>query len=223
VNPMAVNISGNYTEKTRPNNGMERVGPYLHSNRLTRIPVVAYCEWFGHAETLTGEKLSVVIPAIEPGITASGGAVPGLPVHDGYPTTAAGQIMWLLDSIRRAGGKGAVADTLFSVPAAGAGRGRDDDEDEELEGQLPLVPEVRTGPDGPRVVPPASGEEIMAERAEAAKAGVTAAAAAVVKADAQKIKADLRRRVTGTTEPADVPGDDKPTVPAATFSEPAPA
>lgn len=209
MNPMAVNISGNYTEKTRPNNGMERVGPYLHNNRLTRIPVVAYCEWFGHAETLTGEKLSVAIPAIEPGITATGGDVPGLPVHDGFPTTAAGQIMWLLDSIRRAGGKGAVADTLFSVPPT-TGRGRDADDDEEMEGQLPLVPEVRVGSDGEHVVPPASGEELTAELDERrAATGPTRAEQETAEKPAKDAKADLRRRVTGSAE-----------VPAAAFSGP---
>lgn len=212
MNPMAVNISGNYTEKTRPNNGMERVGPYLHNNRLTRIPVVAYVEWFGHAETLTGEKLSVTIPAIEPGITASGGAVPGLPVHDGFPTDAAGQIMWLLDSIRRAGGKGAVADTLFSVPAEEI----HGDDDREMEGQIPLVPETRMGSDGERVVPPPSGEELTAELDERrAATGPTRAEQAV------DPKADLRRRVTGSAapaEPADVDAEDPPRVPAAAFS-----
>lgn len=220
MNPMAVNISGNYTEKTRPNNGMERVGPYLHNNRLTRIPVVAYCEWFGHAETLTGEKLSVVIPAIEPGVTATGGDVPGLPVHDGFPTTAAGQIMWLLDSIRRAGGKGAVADTLFTVPASARGR---DDDDEELEGQQELI---RVGADGPHVVPPPSGEELTAELDERRQAtGLTRAeqeAAGVVKTKAQEAKADLRRRVTGSAEPTAATDKtaDKPAVPAAAFTAP---
>lgn len=162
MNPIAVNISGTFSEKQRPNNGMERVGPYLNAHRIVRIPVAAFVEWHSHGETRTGEKMSVVIPAIEPGITATGGPIPGLPVHDGFPTDAAGQIMWLLDSIRRAGGKGAVADTLFSIPSEEI-RGDEDDEDGEMEGQLPLVPEVRMGPDGEHVVPPASGEELTAE------------------------------------------------------------
>jgi hypothetical protein len=205
VNPMAVNISGNYTEKTRPNNGMEKVGPYLHDHRLVRIPVVAYVEWFGHAETLTGEKLSVVLPAIEPGITASGGDIPGLPVQDGFPTTAAGQIMWLLDSIRRAGGKGAVADTLFSVPSD-VHRASDDDEDEEMEGQLPLPVETRLGADGPHEVPPASGEELMAERAEARAAAGGEPATAATEAIAAAAKDAERNATSG--------------VPAATFAAP---
>lgn len=172
MNPITVNISGTFSEKQRPNNGLERVAYYLNTHRLARIPVVAYVEWHTHGETRTGEKMAVVIPAVEPGITAAGGEIAGLPVHDGFPTDAAGQIMWLLDSIRRLGGKGAVADTLFSVPSEEI-HGRDDDEDGEMEGQMPLpveVPEVRLGADGPHEVPPASGEEILAERAEAAAA-----------------------------------------------------
>lgn len=197
MNPMAVNISGNYTEKNRPNNGMERVGRYLNGHRLVRVPIVAYAEWHSHGETLTGEKLSVILPAVETGISSSGGDVPGLPVHDGFPTTAAGQIMWLLDSIRRAGGKGAVADTLFSVPSADIHAAADDDEDEEMEGQLPLpVPETRLGADGPHEVPPASGEEILAERAEAAAAN-----------ESEEKRAEIKARDAG--------------VPAATFAAPA--
>jgi hypothetical protein len=194
--PITVNISGTFSEKQRMNNGMEKVGPYLNSHRLARVPVVAYVEWHSHGETRTGEKMAVVLPAIEPGITAGGGDVPGLPVQDGYPTDAAGQIMWLLDSIRRAGGKGAVADTLFSVPS-GDIHGDDDEDDEELEGQQELI---RVGPDGPHTVPPASGEELPAELEE-------------------------RRAATGptraeqeTSEPADFPDADSPKVPAATFS-----
>jgi hypothetical protein len=184
---ITVNISGTFSEKQRPNNGVEKVAYFLNTHRLERIPVVGYVEWHSHGETRTGEKMAVVLPAIEPGVSPIGTDLPGLPVEDGFPTTASGQIMWLLDSIRRTQGKGAVADTLFSVPAEDI----HGDEDTEMEGQLPLVPEVRVGADGEHVVPPASGEEIMAERAERAAA-----------------------------EPADVPEDDSPRVPAATFSAP---
>jgi hypothetical protein len=188
MNPMTVNISGNFTEKLRPNNGMEKVGPFLNANRLVRVPVVAYCEWHGHAESRTGDKVAVIVPAIEPGITATGGPVPGLPVHDGFPTDAAGQIMWLLDSIRRADGKGAVADTLFGVPSSEIHR----DEDDELEGQqaLPLEqPETRLGADGPREVPPPSGEELTAELDE------RRAATGLTRAE------QTRKAVTGSSAP----------------------
>lgn len=201
MNPIAVNISGTYSEKQRPNNGMERVAAYLNTHRLARVPVVAYVEWHSHGETRTGEKMSVVLPAIEPGITAAGGEVPGLPVHDGFPTDAAGQIMWLLDSIRRLGGKGAVADTLFSVPSEEIHR--DDDEDEaetRYEGEVTIPGadpvEVRMGPDGEHVVPPPSGEELTAEL-------------------------DERRRSTGPTRAEQETADaDAGKVPAATFTAP---
>ena len=216
MNPIAVNISGTFSEKQRPNNGMERVGPYLNRHRLARVPVVAYVEWHSHGETRTGEKMSVVLPAIEPGITADGGDVSGLPVRDGFPTDAAGQIMWLLDSIRRAGGKGAVADTLFSVPSEDI-HGGDDEEDGagELDGQQELI---RVGPDGPRVVPPASGEELTAALDERrAATGPTRAeqdAAAANIAEAKR--AEIKARNAG--EPADFPESDGVRVPAATFS-----
>jgi hypothetical protein len=203
MSDLTVNISGTFSEKQRPNNGMERVGPYLNTNRLIRVPVVAFVEWYSHGETRTGEKMAVSIPAIEPGITATGGVIAGLPVHDGFPTDAAGQIMWLLDSIRRSGGKGAVADTLFGPPPSEIHR----DDDDELEGQQALPLETRLGADGEHVVPPPSGEEIMAERAEAAEAE-TAAPSKLSVAGA-RASADLRRRVTGSSE-----------VPVAAFSAP---
>lgn len=203
MNPIAVNISGTFSEKQRPNNGMERVGPYLNTHRLARIPIVAYVEWHSHGETRTGEKTAVVIPAIEAGISDSGGNIPGLPVQDGFPADAGGQIMWLLDSIRRAGGKGAVADTLFNVSSSEIHR----DDDEELPGQQELV---RVGPDGPHVVPPASGEELTAELDERrAATGPTRAEQEAAEVPATDAKADLRRRVTGKAD-----------VPAAAFSGP---
>lgn len=214
MSDLTVNISGTFSEKQRPNNGMERVGPYLNTNRLIRVPVVAFVEWHSHNETRTGEKMAVGIPAIEPGITATGGEVPGLPVHDGFPVDAAGQIMWLLDSIRRSGGKGAVADTLFGPPSSEIHQ----DDDDELEGQqsLPLASngkcpcgltgfaapeahdnpgcehfagEVRTGSDGPRVVPPPSGEELTAELEE------RRAATGLTRAE------QTRKAVTGSSAP----------------------
>lgn len=189
-----VNISATFSKKQRPDNGLERVSQHIDANRLTRVPAVCFVEWHGAHDTLTGRDIAVSVRAIEPGINPDGGPVPGLPVHDGFPTDAAGQIMWLLDNVRRAHGRPDVQDTLFGAPAAEL---RGDPEDEELPGQM-VIPtgEVRLGADGPRVVPPADGAEIMAERAEdkAANAG-------------NARDAELRRRVTGSAE-----------VPAATFA-----
>lgn len=204
---ITVNLSGTFSEKQRPNNGLEEVAAYLNTHRLTRVPIVGYVEWHTHGESRTGEKMAVVLPAVEPGIAGDGSVIAGLPVPDGFPVDAGGQIMWLLDTLRRRGGKGAVADTLFSVPASEIHRDEDDEEPEpRFEGEEPIPgadPVVRVGPDGPRVVPPPSGEEIMAERAEAA------VSAAVTEVTKDKM-ADLRRRVTGSAE-----------VPAATFAAPA--
>lgn len=178
---MAVNVSGNFTEKLRQNNGLEKVGPYLNNHRLVRVPVVGYVEWHGHQESRTGDKVAVIIPAIEPGITSYGGDIDGLPVQDGYPQTAGAQIMWLLDMLRKQGGIGAVADTLFSVPSEDIHHDDDDDAETRYPGEETIPgadPIVRTGPDGDRVVPEASADEIMAERAEAAAIIAAAAAAA---------------------------------------------
>lgn len=160
---MTVNISGTFSEKQRPNNGLERVADYLHENRITQIPVVALVEWHAHGETKTGEKLAVSITAIEPGFEADGSD----------PTGIGQQIRDLLDQLRKRQGLGSVEDTLFSAPRDGfdfdgpAVGGR-----AEIDGQEPLI---RTGPDGEFVVPEASAEELMAEREEAAAAGVPAA------------------------------------------------
>jgi len=163
-NPIAVNISGTYTEKARPNNGLERIAEYLNHHRLSRVAVVAYVEWHSVGETKTGKKVAVTIPAVEPTITPDGHSVPGLPVEGDLPRDAAGQVFYLLDAIRRAEGKGAVADTLFGSVDVDP-----DDEDDELPGQTAIdVPGV----------PEASGEEIMAERAEKKAADKRAALAA---------------------------------------------
>lgn len=209
------NISGTWSKKQRPNCGLDLVAEHIHEHRLTRVPVVAYIEFHQYTEMVAGNTLTVAIPAIEPGMD-----------EDGTDPEGLGQQLWeILDKLRRRRSKGAVADTLFSVPVGTSHRG----DDEELEGQQELI---RVGADGPHVVPPASGEELTAElderraasgptraeqEADKAKASVAAAAAAVVKADADKLKADLRRRVTGSAEPADKTAD-KPAVPAAAFS-----
>ena len=60
-----VNLSGTWSEKQRPNNGLERVASYIHGNRITRVPVVGYVEFHAYTEKLTGEVLTVSVPAIE--------------------------------------------------------------------------------------------------------------------------------------------------------------
>lgn len=153
-----VNISGTWSEKQRPNNGLERVAGYVHGNRLARIPVVGYIEFHQYTEKLNGNVLTVAIPAIEPALDA-----------DGADPTGAGEQIWqILDQLRKDNGKGAVADTLFSVPRDGfdfdgPADGGEGGSTAEMDGQQ----ELRLGPDGPHAVPEASAEELMAERAEA--------------------------------------------------------
>lgn len=202
------NISGTWSKKQRPNCGLDVIAEYMHANRLTRVPVVGYVEFHQFTETVSGNTLTVAIPAIEPGMTEDGDDPDGL-----------GRQLWeILDKLRRRQRKGAVADTLFSVSTAPASRASDDDQPAELAGQLPLVPEVRVGSDGPHEVPPPSGEELTAELDE------RRAATGPTRAEQETAgKADLRRRVTGSAEPADPPAGDKPTVPAAAFSNPDPA
>jgi len=148
-----VNLSGTWSEKQRPNNGLERVATYVHGNRLARIPIVGYVEFHQYTEKLTGHVLTVSIPAIEPAFAA-----------DGTDPTGAGEQIWqILDQLRKANGKGSVADTLFSVARDGFDFEDPDGpegDDEELQGQM------RLGPDGPHEVPPPSGEELLAEHTE---------------------------------------------------------
>lgn len=143
-----VNLSGTWSEKQRPNNGLERVADYVHGNRLARIPVVGYIEFHQYTEKLTGNVLTVAIPAIEPALE-----------KDGTDPTGTGDQIWqILDQIRKRHGKGAVADTLFSV-AQDAFDFDGADQGGEMEGQQ----EIRLTDDGPRAVPEPSGEELTAE------------------------------------------------------------
>lgn len=174
-----VNISGTWSEKQRPNNGLERVASYIHANRITRVPVVAYVEFHSYTEKLTGQVLTVAIPAIEPALEADGTDPDGL-----------GKQLWeVLDQLRKRHGKGAVEDTLFSMPREGFDFDGPADGGGELDGQQ----ELRLGPDGEHQVPPPSGEEVLAEheeaKAEAAKASVVEATAAVAASDKAKGKA----------------------------------
>jgi hypothetical protein len=192
-----VNISGTWSEKQRPNNGLERVAGYVHGNRLARIPVVGYIEFHQYTEKLNGNVLTVAIPAIEPALDA-----------DGADPTGAGEQIWqILDQLRKDNGKGAVADTLFSVPRDGFdfdGPGGEGGSTAEMDGQQ----ELRLGPDGPHPVPEASAEELMAERAEAAAAADEAPAEADPAPAPAPASAPARKRTrAATTDPFTPDGD----------------
>jgi len=158
-----VNISGTFSEKQRPNNGLERVAEYMDRNRIAQVPVVAVVEWHSKGESKTGEKIAVSIVAIEPGFEADGSD----------PTGLGQQLRQLLDELRQRQGLGSVEDTLFSAPREAYDLDRGEDGPGEIDGQGELP--IRIGPDGEHQVPEASAEELEAERREAAEAGVPAA------------------------------------------------
>lgn len=182
---ITVNVMGTFSEKNRPNNGLERIARYLNENRLSHVPIVAEIGFHKNSETLDGHVLTIKLLATEPGLEPDGSD------PHGYGK----QIRELLDQIRKQAGKASFEETLFSVPREGFDF---DGPAEEMEGQQ----EIRFGADGPREVPPASGEEIMAERAEAQAAEAEAETAP---AEAGKPK---RSRKPATADPFTPDGGD---------------
>jgi hypothetical protein len=151
---ITVNTMGTFSEKNRPNNGLERVARYLIENRLSHVPIVAEVGFHKYSETLDGHVLTIKLLAAEPGLNADGSD----------PDGAGKEIRDLLDQLRKRQGKAAFEETLFSMSRDGFDFDGDGKEPAaELEGQQ----EIRLGPDGPREVPPPSAEEVLAERAEA--------------------------------------------------------
>jgi hypothetical protein len=157
---ITVNVMGTFSEKNRPNNGLERVARFLNENRLSHVPIVAEIGFHKNSETLDGHVLTIKLLATEPGLDPDGSD------PHGYGK----RIRDLLDEIRKEAGKGAFEETLFSVPRDGFdfdGPGGEGGSTAEMDGQQ----ELRLGPDGPHPVAEASAEELMAERAEAKAAG----------------------------------------------------
>lgn len=155
-----VNISGTWSEKQKPLNGLTTHADTIHKDRTLRVPVVAFVEYHQWTEKLTGDVLTVSIGAIEPATEPDGTDPDGL----------GKQVMDLLDQLRKQRGKGSVDE----VPSHSG----------ELAGQVPfdfdnpdggeggsVMGEVRLTGDGPREVPPPSAEEELAERAEAKARG----------------------------------------------------
>jgi len=174
---ITVNVMGTFSEKNRPNNGLERIARYLNENRLSHIPIVAEIGFHKNSETLDGHVLTIKLLATEPGLEPDGSD------PHGYGK----RIRELLDDIRKQAGKASFEETLFSVPREGFDF---DGPAEEMDGQQELV---RIGPDGEHVVPPASSEELMAERAEAKAAEAKEEPAPV---EAEKPAAKRTRRAT---------------------------
>ena len=192
---IVVNVMGTFSEKNRPNNGLERIARYLNENRLSHIPIVAEIGFHKNSETLDGHVLTIKLLATEPGVEPDGSD------PHGYGK----QIRDLLDQIRKQAGKSSFEETLFSMPRDGDGFDFDGAEEdkpaEEMDGQA----ELRLGPDGPREVPPASAEELMAGRAEAQAAEAEAETAP---AEVEKPAAAKRSRKSATADPFTPDGGD---------------
>jgi hypothetical protein len=167
-----VNLSGTWSAKQRQNNGLDLVAgyirrQYLAGHQVIRVPVVGYVEYHEWKEPLSGAVLVVSIPVIEPAYEADGSD----------PKNVGRDVMEILDDLRRQRGKGNVADVPPRSGEVAGQIGFDFDEPEggsggNVEGgsggnEVAGQQETRIGPDGPRVVPPPSGEEVLAERAEA--------------------------------------------------------
>ena len=201
-----VNIKGTFSVKHREHNGLNRVADLINGDRLVRVPIVGYVVFHKHVETVQGDQLTVSLEAVEPCL-APDGTDPGSVGRD---------TMKLLDVLRKRAGKGNVADTLFvNGPSPeldgqleAITRGEVADVEEEGRAGSPHEssdPEQVVNASGDPV-PEKSGEEIMAERAEAA-------------ADAGR-----QPEVTGAApegKPARAPRGDRKRPPAASFTPPA--
>ena len=150
-----VNISGTWSEKQKPNNGLSTHANLIRKDRILRVPVVGYVEYHQWTEKLNGNVLTVSIPVIEPAIEADGSD----------PSGYGQQLFALLDELRKERKKGSIED----VPRGGEIAGQLDF-DFDGPGDDDEPGEVRMGPDGEHRVPPPSAEELEAERREAAAA-----------------------------------------------------
>jgi len=175
-----VQIKGTFSVKKRENNGLNRVAELMNRDRLARVPIVGYVEFVRHVDTRDGDEMTVEMIVVEPVIDADGTD----------PNGFADQVKEMIEVVRKGAGKASVADTLFS----GQENAKLDAKlDGQLEGQLAIDS-----------IPEPSGEEIMAERAEAREKarqddGKRQAVAAV--------RPDLTAAVTG--KPADEVARDK--------------
>jgi hypothetical protein len=154
-----VNISGTWSEKQKEANGFDTHADLIHKNRILRVPFVGFAEFHQWKENVVGETLTIRITAIEPAIDADGSD----------PHGVGAVVLETLDKLREMRGKGSVDDIPSGAELAGQ---QGFDFDGLPDGDEPDEPtETRIGPNGPREVPPPSGEEIAAERDEAKAAG----------------------------------------------------
>jgi len=150
-----VTISGTFSRDSRPSNGLEEISAELIKDQLGLHYVVGVVQFAGASVPGPNEPL---VPRVKfLGIEPLKGA-------------AADEAKRILDEARKGRGLGRMEE---SIPAR-------DEALFDFDGDgHPTIPdqtgETRLGPDGEREVPPPSGEEILAERAEAAAAAAPAA------------------------------------------------
>jgi hypothetical protein len=153
-----VTISGTFSKDSRPSNGLENISAELIKDQLGLHYVVGVIQFAGASVPGPNEPLvpRVKFLGIEP-----------------LKGTAADEAKRILDDARKTRGLGLMQDAL---PAADPLDGQQAfDFDGPDDGEPRRVGEVRLGPDGEHEVPEASAEELLAEREEAAAAGVPAA------------------------------------------------
>jgi hypothetical protein len=154
----AVTISGTFGKNERPSNGLEDISAELIKDQLGLHYVVGVVQFAGASVPGPNEPL---VPRVK---------FLGIEPLKGAP---ADEVKRILDEARKSRGLGLMED---AIPAADPMEGQQAfDFDGPDDGEPRQLGEVRLGADGEREVPPPSGEELMAERAEAAAAGVPSA------------------------------------------------
>lgn len=146
------NISGTWSEKQKEANGFDTHADLIHSNRILRVPFVGFAEFHQWTEKVAGNVLTVRITAIEPAIESDGTD----------PTGLGKQVFDLLDALRKQRGKGAVDDI---VSGGGDMPGQEAFDFDGL-GDMPDDEEPADTNASGDVVPPPSGEEVVAELEE---------------------------------------------------------
>lgn len=141
----AVTIRGTFKKDSRPNNGLESIAGQLQQNKIKQHFVVGVVKYAGASVS-------------EDGITTPAAKFLAIEPLDGDDAKAVEEI---LDRARKVRGLGIVGD----IPAGGQLAGQAEFEFDAEDDDEPS--ETRLGPDGPREVPPPSGEELLAAREEA--------------------------------------------------------
>jgi hypothetical protein len=150
-----VTISGTFAKDSRPANGLENISSELIKDQLGLHYVVGVVQFAGASVPGPNEPL---VPRVKfLGIEPLKGA-------------AADEAKRILDQARKGRGLGLMEDAIPAAPDPALF-----DFDGDGHPTVSADAETRLGPDGEHVVPEASAEEILAEREEAAAAGVPSA------------------------------------------------